>query len=185
MSTHRILSFDPGLSTGIALGEYSDEKPYTLISAYQIPNGLAGLLQWLHGPYGVLKDRYADILTIAEKFQPINHSDYALTTASVEPLRCEGALVALNVMPDFPNPRWRRPAEQYFVGGVDLADKKKRAYAFLKDNGMYVTGKTVGCPDADDARSAILHGIAYVMKSQKNRATFEMVNNWKGVNNGE
>jgi len=180
----RLLSIDPGLSTGVALGEYGPEKPYTLLSAVQIEDGLSGFLEWVRGPCRVIEDRYPDLLVVAEKFTPINHSDYALTTESVEPLRIEGAMVALGLMPDTPDERWRRPAEMYFVGGADLADKKKRAHALLKDVGMRVTGKMVGCRDANDVRSAILHGIAYVMKVEKHRPTWELVSNWKGGDDG-
>lgn len=188
MTLHRVLSIDSGISTGIALGEYGDEKPYTLVSVAQIEGGLSGFLEWVQGPYRALEDRYphfSETRVIAEKFTPINHSDYALTIDSVEPLRIEGAMVALGIMPDYPDERWRRPAEMYFAGGVDLADKKRRAHAMLKSLGMRVTGKMVGCRDANDARSAILHGIAYVLHVEKSKATFDMVSNWKGGDDGE
>ena len=37
-----LLWIDPGMSTGVALGRYSDTKPYELVKAWQIPGGLVG-----------------------------------------------------------------------------------------------------------------------------------------------
>lgn len=191
MNDRYILSFDTGLSSGIALGKYSETEPYSLVKAYQFTEGVAGLCNWLSDHFeGHRQDVpghfwindgeggwHGSFVTtiISEKFTPINHANYALTTASVEPLRCEGALVALGVMPDIPHKTWRRPSEMYIFGGDTLPEKKKRAYAWLKANGMYVTGKTVGQPNADDARSAIMHGISYLVKVEKHEPTWRLL----------
>lgn len=181
MTTQYILSIDSGMSSGFALGKFDNENPYQLVKAWQIEGGLEGLLEWLkwHFTEGTL-GWYVDItedelLVISEKFQPINHENYALTRDSVEPLRCEGALIALGVMPHFPHPTWRQPKEMYLYGGRTLAEKKKSAYAFLKANQMHVTGKTVGCKDANDARSATLHGISYASRVLKHEPTSRMI----------
>lgn len=191
MTTQYILSIDSGMSSGFALGKFDNENPYQLVKAWQIEGGLDGLLRWLpsnpslkpdlmdgdlYEHFGLngrlVQDRF---VVVAEKFQPINHENYALTRDSVEPLRCEGALIALGVMPHFPHPTWRQPKEMYLYGGRTLGEKKKRAYAFLKANQMYVTGKTVGCKDANDARSAILHGISYASRVLKHEPTSRMI----------
>lgn len=177
----KILSIDPGMSSGVALGVLDGDHPYTLEQAWQIEGGAFSLLGWASGFVGTANlwvGDADDLEVVAEKFQPINHSNYALTTASVEPLRCEGVLLALDMMLDYPHETWRHPKDQYFIGGVDLADKKKRAHRFLKDNGMYVTGKTMGCADANDARSAILHGVSYAIKVLKHKPTHDMVTQW-------
>ena len=202
MTTQYILSIDSGMSSGCALGKFDNENLYQLVKAWQVEGGLEGLLEWLHanllpafreldwgsgagsypqgldfGPtlaYKTLRSM-PGVHVVAEKFQPINHENYALTRDSVEPLRCEGALIALGVMPHFPDPTWRQPKEMYLYGGRTLAEKKKRAYAFLKANQMYVTGKTVGCKDANDARSAILHGISYASRVLKHEPTSRMI----------
>ena len=174
-----ILSIDPGKSTGVAYGLVYLDMPYRLEEAWQFGGGLDGLLDAIPGPLsGVIPARH----TICEKFQPISHANYSLTTDSVEPLRCEGALIALGIMADFPGPTWRKPADQYFVGGKTLPEKKKRSRKFLKDTGNYRLPKQLGAPDNNDAISATLHGINYAIKVLESKATFDLVREWVGDN---
>ena len=70
------------------------------------------------------------------------------------------------------NPTWTSPAQQYFSGGEGKAKKKQAQHRWLKEKGLYVTGKMVGCDNADDVRSAIAHAIAYLVRS-KHRPTIE------------
>lgn len=53
-------SFDPGLATGAALGEYTATEPYRLLSTWAIPNGLDGYLDWLES-YG--PGKWDDVVT--------------------------------------------------------------------------------------------------------------------------
>lgn len=118
---------------------------------------------------------------ITEKFTARSTQGFSYTTASLEPLRGEGALIALGLMPDY-QPRskvWRDPKYQYLVGGKDKADKKKRLHKFLKDSGFYVTGGMLGEPNADDARSAIGHGLAYIARELKHRPTWGLISSWE------
>lgn len=119
---------------------------------------------------------------ISEKFTARNTRGFSYTTASLEPLRGEGALIALGLMPDYTasEKRWRDPKYQYLAGGKDKADKKKRMHAFLKDNGFYRTGKDFGTADADDFRSACAHGIVYIARELKHKPTWGMVSGWTG-----
>lgn len=93
-------------------------------------------------------------------------------------------MIALGLMPDYraAEKRWRDPSLQYLVGGKDLADKKKRQHRFLKESGFYVTGKQFGTPDADDARSAIAHGLAYLARELRHEPTFQMMTEWTEKN---
>lgn len=176
-----LLSIDPGLSSGLALFEYGDDLPATLVRAWQFPGGVQGLSQWFDentvgsscAPDNAsweldltdgtsLQSRYGDTI-ICERFTARAQTGFSYTTASLEPLECQGFLKAHGLMPfDMTDPRWRDPRLQYFAGGKDKAEKKKRMHAWLKDHGFYVVGKQLGAPDADDARSAIAHGIAYL-----------------------
>ena len=101
---------------------------------------------------------------VCEKFTPRQ----ALTLKSAEPLRIEGALVQMGIVPDYiqgeKNPQWQHPPAQYFCGGQSLAEKKKRSRGFLKKHDLHLTGKMVGCKDADDAISARLHAFAYMRR---------------------
>src|SRR5690606_28918305 len=89
---------------------------------------------------------------VSEKFTPLQGKGFSLTMDAVEPLRIEGALIALNVMPDYaPEEKtWQRPDKMYFCGGKNLAEKKKLSRQFLKDTDNYVMPKELGTPDSDD-----------------------------------
>lgn len=170
-----MLFCDPGLSTGLVRVCWGDRAPLSVVEGFQIGGGVEGLIDW------VRSNSVANVLWGCEKFKPINHANYALTTASVEPLRCEGALIAMDLMPaDDKNPRWRHPKDQYVVGGKDLADKKKRLRKFLKDTGNYRMPKELGAPDSDDFVSATGHAFAYAIKELKHKPTFDLVREWVG-----
>lgn len=176
-----ILSIDPGVSSGIALLEYGDDLPATLVQAWQFPGGVQGLATWfdentlgssfssdnttwdLSLTNGTsLQSQYGDQI-ICERFTARATSGFSYTTASLEPLECQGYLKGQGLMPfDMNNPCFRDPKYMYFAGGKDKADKKKRMHAWLREAGFYVVGKQLGTPDADDARSAIAHGIAFL-----------------------
>lgn len=180
--TQYLLSIDPGLATGVALLSYTEDSPAELVEGWQFGGGVTGFLDWVKGDFDSAMDsvksnlRMPDIW-ISEKFQPINHSNYALTTASVEPLRVEGAMIALGLMPDYDvaEKRWRKPADQYVFGGKSKAEKKKAQHAWLKANGFYRTGKDLGTPDADDVRSAMAHGLSYLARVLHHKPTFDMI----------
>lgn len=172
-----LLSFDPGMSTGVALIEYGDDLPATLVEAWQFSGGVQGLDTWIGeevtrlsawGPdldlaVGVsLQAKYGDHI-ICERFTARPTAGFSYTTASLEPLECQGLLKAYGLMPfDMTDDRWRDPKIMYFAGGTDKAEKKKRMHAWLREAGFYVTGKQLHAPNADDARSAIAHGIAFL-----------------------
>lgn len=42
----KLISFDPGGTTGVAIVQYSDTEPPRLDSAFQIENGLEGFVYW-------------------------------------------------------------------------------------------------------------------------------------------
>lgn len=132
-------------------------------------------------------DEYVEVIrnpkqvtVITEKFTARNTRGFAYTTASLEPLRGEGALIALGLMPDYTvaEKRWRDPSLQYFSGGSGKAERKKKQHAFLKANGFYRTGKDLGTTDADDYRSAVAHGISYLARELKHKPTFDMISAW-------
>jgi len=225
-----VLSFDPGVSNGIALVGYNDDSVW-LVKAWQFSGGAGALTRWLsrnwvesgwnyyhdepeyahlvirdgageslyaepHANYGYL-DEYGNpamveptLTVIAEKFTARNTKGFSYTTASLEPLRGEGVLIAKGVIPDYqPGVKeWRDPKYQYVVGGKDKDDKKKRLHAFLKDSGeFYVTGAKHldGAPNADDARSAIGHALSYLAKTRRHKPTFEMISAWGEENGGD
>jgi len=179
-----LVVIDPGLSSGICVGEYSDTEPFRPTHAFQIEGGLTGFFDsfdriseiefnqfelWI-GKYGsdnlhrVDMEDEDSVRFVCEKFTPRQ----SLTLKSAEPLRIEGALVQMGIVPDYvqggKNPQWQHPPAQYFCGGQTLSEKKKRSREFLKKHGLHLTGKMVGCKDADDAISARLHAFAYMRR---------------------
>ena len=121
-----------------------------------------------------------NLTIIAEKFNARNAVGFSYTTASLEPLRCEGVLVGTG-LGEFV--KYVQPPQQYIAGGGGKADKKKRQHRLLKDLGFYVTGKGLDAPDADDARSAIAHALGYLVRSG-HKPTYEMIAGWAGELDG-
>lgn len=200
-----VLSIDPGVSTGIALLSFEEDSPAELVEGWQFTGGVQGLLSWFiqnvsNGidlgvfvgarfdpspvSWWLRETEEENTQVIAEKFTARNTKGFSYTTTSLEPLRGEGALIALGLMPDYTlaEKRWRDPKYQYLVGGKDKADKKKRMHAFLNDVGMRRTNKDF--PDsptkdgADDFRSACAHGVAYISREMKHKPTFDMISRW-------
>jgi len=175
------LAIDPGMSTGLCLFSYGDEQdePFRQERLWQFRGGAASIRKFLTytdtrpiggalymgiPPLGVPGSGTIRLSRlVVEKFTPRPHETFSLTQDSVEPLRGEGVLIGLG-LEEFID--WREPSQQYFMGGATLAEKKKRSREFLKLNGIYATGKTVGQPDADDAISAELHAIAWLRKKR-------------------
>lgn len=185
-----LISIDPGMSTGLVAGTYSDSEPFRVTHTFQIEGGVEGfftrvsssengygdrLIRVRGGLRGTSDSVFGDeaILTVlAEKFTARGSGNgFSYRTGALEPLRVEGAILALGV-----NPEWVSPAQQYFMGGKSKAEKLKARNAWLKDHkglGYYTTGKDVGCKDADDARSALSHAIAW-LRRQKHLPTLEL-----------
>lgn len=182
--TEYLLSIDPGKSSGCALLAYTERDPAQLVKAWQFGGGVSGLKSWIKKHYfgptwgWLVEDRtYFPVQVIAEKFTARNTQGFSYTTDSLEALRGEGALIMSDIMPDYDKTekRWRDPNHQYIFGGQGKDRKKQMQHRWLKENGFYVTGKMFGTSDADDARSAIAHGISYIVKELHHKPTFDLV----------
>lgn len=203
--TEYLLSIDPGKSSGVALLSYDENTAPTLEESWQPENGVVGLRGWLRehtyeyieGPEVFLRDPHFDpdyghdfgdwgthwtedprLTIISEKYVPLPGRGFHHTLDSVEPLRGEGFLVGMGLMPDYPDQRWRRADRMYLHGGKSLAEKRKRSHRYLKESGYYVTGADVGRKDANDVRSAILHGLSYLTQVLNHRPTFDSISSW-------
>lgn len=189
--TRYILAIDPGKSSGLALLSYGGH-PAELVQAWQVEGGLGGLAEWFRGhtedsPFltgwvlpevGEVGYLYEEAPTvICEKFVPLAGGGFSQTLDSTEPLRIEGALVWQGLMPDYTSgeKRWQRPNAMYRYGGSNLAERKKRARAFLKAHDLYTMPKDLGTKDSNDAMSATLHGLAYLMTTVKHRPTWDLI----------
>lgn len=177
--TSYALSIDPGMSSGVCLfswdgphlgGAFKQEKVWQFSGGS--PN-LALFLEtaeledqrgelWFGGGKSVFPLVHIERLVV-EKFTPRGGAGFSLTQASAEPLRGEGVLIGRGMLPWID---WQEPSYQYFMGGEGLSEKKKQSREFLKLNGLYMTGSTVGQKDADDAISAELHAIAWLRRKR-------------------
>lgn len=173
-----LISIDPGMSTGMAVGTYSDTEPFKLTHFFQIEGGVEGFLPNTFSGYDpgygfefitICDVEVDDATVIVEKFTARGSANagFSYRTDALEPLRVEGAILALGI-----KPIWVSPPQQYFSGGDGKAKKKQAQHRWLKEKGLYVTGKMVGCDNADDVRSAIAHAIAFLVR-QKHRPTIE------------
>lgn len=192
-----LISIDPGMSSAVVVGTYSDTEPYKMTHAFQIEGGVEGFLERVS--YGYHSDSFIlvvewpggsllaeerelfaffdchddsleerdDITVICEKFKPRGAgNNFAYRTNDLEPLRVEGAILAMGI-----KPTWVQPAQQYFASG-ESKSPVTNAHRWLKANGLHITGKDVGCADANDARSALLHSISYLRRA-KHKPTLE------------
>ena len=180
--TNYLLSLDTGISTGVSLLSYTEDTVPALEGAWQFPGGVVGLLRWYENDFWgpEIPNMSAEQLeVIAEKFTARATKGFSYRTDSLEPLRCEGALIAKGLMPDY-SPKeklWREPSLQYLVGGKGAEAKKRRMHRFLKESGYYRTGKDFGTPDADDFRSSCAHALNYLAR-EGHLPTFKMISDW-------
>lgn len=193
-----LTSLDPGVSTGLIVGTYSNDTPFELTHSFQIEGGVeefiksVRVVQGRFGEYGLLivetsnnsETQYIDLwdyetpelcenesyTILCEKFTARGTATgpFALKTDALEPLRVEGAILAMGI-----KPIWVSPVQQYILGGKDKAEKKKRQHAWLKEHGYYIAPKDVGTKDADDVRSATAHAISW-LRRQKHQPTLDM-----------
>lgn len=215
-----LISIDPGKSSGLVVGTYSDTEPFKVTHAFQIEGGVEGFIKnvkvrdgytstdMLYYQYMKLPvPGFTSVQLGVEKLVPCGHppnpdypedddpccydsvfesaatvitekftargsgNGFSYRTDALEPLRVEGAILAMGLSPE-----WVSPAQQYFMGGKSKAEKLKARDAWLrehKDLGYYITGKDVGCKDANDARSALAHCVSWLRRG-KHKPTVDL-----------
>jgi hypothetical protein len=148
--TEYLLSIDPGRSTGIAVGTFSDDDPYELVAVWQPRNGAVGFLDWWYSDWlydtGFMPTRD---LIVSEAFTLRNNK----FVANVEPVRIEGVMLALGL-----DVVYQQPAMKSLVGD-----------AVLKRSGLYIENAQArewfDHPDARDVNDAITHALAYLKRT--------------------
>jgi hypothetical protein len=144
-----LLAIDPGESTGIALGTFSNEDAYELVETWQPRGSAEGFLDWWDS--GVLYEAKGDDWDgardpiVAEKFV-LRSAEKDGRVPNIEPKRIEGVLLALR-LPVVYQHRWAK---------AGVRDQ------ILKDHGLWQTGKKFDHPDGRDANDAIVHSLAYL-----------------------
>lgn len=144
-----LLSIDPGIATGIALGWYEQQHWYERIDCWIVKGGLDGFMHWYYAdaPGEALMAQW-----VSERFV-LRDNDFV---ANTEPLRIEGAMIALGLNPVFQL----------------RTDKALCKDDVLKEHKLWVTGKMVNHTDGRDANDATIHALAY-LKKQKHIPTLK------------
>lgn len=148
----RLLSIDPGSDapgvvshTGIALGEYGEDQPYTVLETWAVPGGLSGFLRWAD-----------EFTTIWPRPQAVvvEHFVKWRAEADVTPLLIEGAARTI----------WRH-ADLQPASGKNTAVSD----AVLKRLGLYKDGS-----HHHDIREATRHALWW-LKTHNHHPTLEMM----------
>jgi hypothetical protein len=157
--TH-LLSLDPGLNSGVALGWYSPITPYQLLDRWQVHNGLPGFVQWWENE----RPDYDEL--VVEKFILSGSNDF---TADLTPVEIEGALRVL-LGDEYENVMWQPRQDKGLLCGyptdAKTPDQRQRVrFDFLDRFGLYVPGE-----DNIDSMDAICHALVS-LKRRKHMPT--------------
>lgn len=154
-----LLSIDPGRSTGISLGIFSDAEAYELVDSWQPRGGAEGFIDWwqsgkLFAAMGPWTD--GDVM-ISERFI-LRSSPKDGRVPDIEPVRIEGVMLGMGLRVLYQD-RWMK---------ASVDDQ------ILKDHGLWVTNKEArerfDHTDARDVNDSIIHGLAF-LKSRKHLPT--------------
>lgn len=174
-----LLTIDPGMSTGIVLGQFTEATPYERIGRWQIEGGLEQLAWWVMyhfdddlGWWSFSKENagfhVTDVVVVCEKFVPLP-APRTFKTQELEPIRIEGALqMALETVV------WQRAGAMVLAGGDTPAKRKRASDDVLRRLGLWSTGSQIGMKDANDVNSAQKHAIAY-LRSIKHEPTMRFL----------
>lgn len=141
--TDVILAIDPGLATGWSTWAYDPERPLMRLDYGLVQGGVAGWIEWMTSTLGLLRPD----VTVCESFKLDGRTKFP----EVEPLRIEGALLAVYDALSLPSVIWQPNSTK-----VQVQD------AVLKRTGFWLTGKDVGWADARDVNDSQIHALAYV-----------------------
>lgn len=162
MSVDYYMAIDPGRATGIAIGRMTEELPMDVIYKAIIPEGTVGFAEWLwkmrYGRAVIEEDclnNFPDsYLTLDWHLDVVCENFRVLSTdfkPNVEPLRIEGIIIDRFGK----SVHWQQPSDKKMIGDD-----------FLKEQGLWTTGKKMGHTDGRDANDAMLHLFAYALKSK-------------------
>ncbi len=151
--SHVILAIDPGKSSGIVQGHYSDKDAFAITDRWTVLGGLEGFMRWLDNE--AYRIEQADTLVV-ERFIPKSTP----VVPDVTPLRIEGAIeyVCHNAGQGI---HWQLPSAKALVTPGTQGDRFK----WLAKHGLHVPGTA-----NDDVNDAVLHCLSY-LKTKKHGPT--------------
>jgi hypothetical protein len=137
MTQESIVSYDPGLVTGVAQGVFSDTEPLRVLGGVALTYD-----EIIEGFSNLLEVKFDHV--VSEKFVARTDNSFV---PDLTPVRVEGIL-DLAYERDI---NWR------------LRTKKAQVPdSILKEHGLWVTGKDVDWTDGRDVNDAIIHMLGYV-----------------------
>jgi hypothetical protein len=146
------MAVDPGGATGVALGHYDDKTPITFTETFTIPNGAAGFGDWWHNSEAEYREKL-----IVETFVP-RANEFLASVAGVE-------VIGFIKGTTWRDPIWQsRSDKALLTGNKPGVDSEAKNNAFLKEHGLWLTGKQVGWKDGRDAMDAEIHALVYAKK---------------------
>lgn len=146
-----IAVFDTGQTSGLVQAWFTPDAAVEILSKSEVPGGAEGLadVASMVGVGGV------DIV-VCEKFRM---TPRARTAAQVEPLRCEGVVLAWNHV------IWQYPDAMLLAGGHHGSPGRNKTAAdnVLRRMGLWTLPSEVpNHTDANDINSAMKHLVAYL-----------------------
>lgn len=157
-----ILSIDPGLNTGAALGYFDATTPYRLIERFQIHGGASGFTEWWRT---TSHHSMADLLVV-ESFNLREENNFA---ADLTPKEVEGAIIALLTFESewHARPIFQPPSDKgRLIGYSDKAKngtkamRQRERFNFLDRFGLFRKGT-----ENDDSNDAITHALVYLKRA--------------------
>ena len=160
MNINYVMAIDPGRATGVAIGRLSITMPMEVVFTGIISGGTYGFAEWLHDTNDgkSIIENDCSYNCPEESAELEYHKDSVCENFKVrcgnfvpdlEPLRIEGV-----VMDHFGSvTQWHTPA-----------DKSMVTDDFLKEHGLWLTGKDVDHEDARDANDAMIHLFVHAMR---------------------
>ena len=153
----RLIAIDPGMESGVFIGEFDRRTPLTVNDQFQVTGGVQGFYSAL------FIDRYLDRtaspdVVVFERFTP-RPMGRQYRREELEPLVIEGLIYGM-----FPPEivAYQSPQSMLINGGSG-AEGKRNADRLLRNLGLHMTGADVGRPDANDANAATKHALAYMV----------------------
>lgn len=151
-----LLSIDPGLNSGAALGYYDATSPYRVVGRWQVHGGLPGFLAWWEREH--IGERFDEI--VVEKFilDPTNQFSADLT-----PVQIEGAIIA-KLFPRDNAIAWQPRTDKSALTGypptaITKTQRQRARFDFLDRFGMFESGT-----GNDDSNDAVTHGLVYLKR---------------------
>ena len=165
-----LLTIDPGVNSGIALGWYDLVTPYRVVERWQVHDGLSGFIEWWEATF---RELWINEI-VCESFSLREENKFA---PDVTPLRIEGALEALLSVHKShsgwrPSLTYQPPSAKGGLTGYSpkaqagtKAMRQRERFDFLDRFGMFKPGT-----ENDDTHDAITHALVS-LKRRKHAPT--------------